>query len=192
MLVHKLRTICELYLYFVLREGQRKLSRRVPAKNEQDNATNTDWGNESMSHATRGLLKADRNHYVIKVLVAAAIYLVFKIAPPPAPITEAGMEVAGLFICAIYCWLTLSVGWTSMAIIFMLATTGIYSMNQVLQHSLGHSVTTMVLFCLMINYVLRDSGVLRRIAIWILTRPFSMGSPWTFFAMYCLAVFLVG
>lgn len=130
--------------------------------------------------------------YAAKLIIAVCIYLFFRLCPPFSPITEAGMQVVGIFFAVVYCWLTLGVGWTSFAAIILLGCTGIFTFPQILERSWGDNITMMVFGCLLMNGFLREASVLRRVAVWILTRPFARGKAWVFFAMFCLAVFAVG
>lgn len=132
-----------------------------------------------------------KDRYPITMAIVVAIYLLFRFLPPIDPITPAGMQVVGLLLCAMVLWIFVGIGWTSLFIIFMLPTTGVLTFNQTLQGSWGNSITIMVLTCLLLNYCMRETGLLQRISINIMTAKFARGKTWAFFTMYCVAVFAI-
>ena len=65
---------------------------------------------------------------VMHVIIALIIWAIFKwIIPAPAPMTDVGMEVCGVFIMATYLWITVGTGWTSILTICMVAISGAMS-----------------------------------------------------------------
>lgn len=134
------------------------------------------------------------SNYIIKMLIPLIIYILFKfILPAPAPMTAKGMEIVGVFIMACYYWIvTGQTGWTSILILCLVAVSGVMSATKVIQGSIGDWMFSFLMGCMLVNYVLSETGLSKRIAIWFITRKFAKGRPWTIILMFFLAMFVLG
>lgn len=126
------------------------------------------------------------------IIVSILLYVVFAfLIPPPAPMTKAGIQTVGVLFMIVYLWLTVSVAWPSVLAIFMFGTTGICSSSNILIKSWGYGMTSFMIFCLLLNYAMRETGLSRRLALFFVTRKFLKGKPWAIMAMFFLAVLFV-
>ena len=96
--------------------------------------------------------------YMINSLITVAIMLIFGMLPPFAPITQLGMQVAGIFIGLIYGWTTVGLIWPSMLGMILLSLTSYGSINQVLIEGFGSSTVVMILFILIFAAAVTASG----------------------------------
>lgn len=129
--------------------------------------------------------------YMINSLITVAIMLIFGMLPPFAPITQLGMQVAGIFIGLIYGWTTVGLIWPSMLGMILLSLTSYGSINQVLIEGFGSSTVVMILFILIFAAAVTASGVSRFIAMWFVTRKLLLGRPWLFSGIFLFVSFLL-
>ena len=128
---------------------------------------------------------------MINSLITVAIMLIFGMLPPFAPITQLGMQVAGIFIGLIYGWTTVGLIWPSMLGMILLSLTSYGSINQVLIEGFGSSTVVMILFILIFAAAVTASGVSRFIAMWFVTRKLLLGRPWLFSGIFLFVSFLL-
>lgn len=154
-----------------------------------------------MSGTTLAAKKTRNAAYYIKSIIGLAIMLLFGYIPAPAPMTQLGMVVLGQFIGLIFLWTFVDMVWPTFAgIVFFgfiakqvypgsFALSGVYEAGQ---QSIGSWVIVIVIGLLLLNEVLSETGIVRRIAFWFLTRKAARKSPWGFTFMFLLAVFVIG
>lgn len=138
--------------------------------------------------------------YYVKAIIGILIMIFFGFIPAPEPITQTGMIVLGLFIGMIYLWSAVDMVWPSIAGILFFGfvafdvfpnstqTNGIYEANV---QSFGNWCIIFIIGMLCLCEVLIQSGVMKRISVWALTRKFAQSSPWKFTFVYLLMVYLV-
>jgi sodium-dependent dicarboxylate transporter 2/3/5 len=139
--------------------------------------------------------------YYIKSAIGIAIMVFFGLIPAPAPITQTGMILLGQFIGLIFLWSTVDMVWpTFLAIaLFGFIATDIYpgsfalaSVYEAGMQSLGNWCVILVFGLLLICDVLSETGIIRRLALWFLTRKVAKRSPWGFIFMFLLASLVIG
>ena len=139
--------------------------------------------------------------YYIKAVIGIAIMLFFGLIPAPSPITQPGMVLLGQFIGLIFLWTTVDMVWPTFAAIvcFGFIATDIYpnsfalaSVYEAGMQSIGNWCVIIALSLLIFCEVLNETGIIRRIALWFLTRRTAKKSPWGFTFMFLLAGFVVG
>ena len=113
------------------------------------------------------------------IITVISILLMFcgRFVPPLFGLTSLGMQVAGIFIGTILLWMFVSVTWPSILCIIALILTPLYTYSTALSGSMGGYITSFVLFSSMVTYALRQTGFLKRIAIWFVTRPWAQKNP---------------
>lgn len=133
------------------------------------------------------------NKKLIHVLIAFAIWAIFKwLIPAPAPMTDVGMEICGVFVMATYLWITVETGWTSILIVCMVAVSGALTATNAIKSSFGDWMFAFLMACMLVNHVLSETGLSRRIAIWFITRKFVKGRPYLIVLMFFAAMFVLG
>ena len=135
--------------------------------------------------------KAQKN--LIHTGIALAIYLLFKfLLPAPAPITPDGMEVIGILILATYLWVSVGTGWTSVLTICLMGLTNYMSAANAIKGAFGDWMFAFLMGCMLVNAVLSETGLSRRIAMWFITRKFVNGRPYVIIGMFFVAMFVLG
>lgn len=133
------------------------------------------------------------NKSVIHVCIALAIWAIFKwLVPAPAPMSDTGMEICGVFIMATYLWITVGTGWTSILTVCMVAISGAMSATNAIKGSFGDWMFAFLMGCMLVNSVLSETGLSRRIAMWFITRKFVKGRPYIIILMFFAAMFVLG
>lgn len=135
--------------------------------------------------------KSDKK--LMHTIIALVIWAIFKwLIPAPAPMTPVGMEICGVFIMATYLWITVETGWTSILVVSMVAVSGAMSATNAIKNSFGDWMFAFLMACMLVNHVLSETGISRRIAIWFITRKFVKGRPYVIVLMFFTAMFVLG
>ncbi len=136
--------------------------------------------------------KTDRS-WKTKMLVAFVIYALFQfVLPNPEPITKAGMGVVGIFAATLYLWVTVGIGWPSLLCVGMMGTTGVCSASNLFAKTWGNVMVPFLVACFLLNYVMAETGLTRRFALWFVTRNFCKGKPWLIMFMFFLSILVIG
>ena len=134
--------------------------------------------------------------YYVKAFIGLAIMIFFQFIPAPAPITQIGMALLGYFIGLILLWSLVDMVWPTFIAICLFAfqaqqiypgsyqLAGIYEAGM---QSFGQWITLFVLGTLVICQALDETGTIRRITMWFLTRKYAKKNPWTFTFMLWLS-----
>ena len=126
-------------------------------------------------------------------LIALVILLVIRFAVPPVNgLTPVGVNVLALIVSVLYLWLTVGTDWVSLLALAGVALTGIMTPAQVYSASFGNATVMIILSCVLLNAVLADTGVVKWLATWFMTRRFVKGRPYLFIALYLLGVTVIG
>jgi sodium-dependent dicarboxylate transporter 2/3/5 len=156
---------------------------------------------ENLDGQTQGTAKKYDAAYYIKSIIGLAIMIFFGNIPAPAPITHVGMVVLGQFIGLIFLWTFVDMVWPTFAAIVLFgfiatqvypnsfAMAGIYEAGM---QSIGNWCVVIMIGLLIICEVLSETGLIKRIALWFLTRKFAKKSPWSFTFMFFLTTFILG
>lgn len=138
---------------------------------------------------TKQSLKVQSLHYFAALLLGLLLLFFLK---PGEHLTAVGVRVIAVMIPMLYLWLTANTHWTCLLALALLVTTGAMSANEVWAGSLGSFVVMTVLAYMILNVCLKETGVIDRIAVWFITRPFVRGRPYLFMAMFFASNLLIG
>lgn len=139
--------------------------------------------------------------YYIKAIIGIAIMLFFGQIPAPAPMTQLGMTIVGQFIGLIFLWTFVDMVWPTFVGIVLMGSvafqvfpnsTQIAGIYEAGAQSMGSWVTVIVITLLFFTEVLVETGIIRRFALWFITRKAAHKSGWAFTTMFFLATLLVG
>ncbi len=132
--------------------------------------------------------------YVINTSIALIIYVTFSfILPPLEPVTKGGMGVLGVFLAMMYLlFVAENVTWPCFMAVGLLGFTNVTSAANIIGQSWGSVMTVFVVATLLLNYAMTETGLIRRVAIWFITRKFLKGHPWMMLFMYFLSILLLG
>lgn len=130
---------------------------------------------------------------VVHFLIGLAIYLIFKfVIQAPEPMSDTGIEFVGIMLMAVYYWITIGTGWPSLFTILMVGFSGATKVTGAISLSFGDWMFAFLFGCMLINHVLSETGLSRRIAIWFITRKFVKGRPYLIVAMFFAAMWVLG
>lgn len=129
---------------------------------------------------------------LILSLLALAVYIVFNFLPATDALSTTSFQVLGIFLATMILWLGVSITWPTLFCLTALALTPLYTGNSVFSTAYSIWVPSFVLFSSLICYALSKTGFLRRVAIWLITRPFARKRPWAFVTMLCLSPLIIG
>lgn len=129
----------------------------------------------------------------VHFIIALVIGLVLLIALQPVNgLTPVGIRVIAVLIPTLYLWLTTNTHWTCFLTLALLVMTQAMTPNEVWAGSIGHFVVITVISYMLLNVALSETGVIKRIAMWFVTRKFVQGRPYAFMAMFFGSNVLIG
>ncbi len=131
----------------------------------------------------------------ILALFLGIVGLAWFVIPAPAPMTDVGVKVLGLFVAAIVGWTLTEEQWVSILAFIIAMFTGVWANIAAAMPSTwgGDNFMFMAMMFFVIAY-LQASGFSKFTASWLLTRKALNGHPWRIFGMlliigWILAVF---
>lgn len=125
------------------------------------------------------------------IALVLGLLIAFGIRPDNG-ISSLGVHVLAVTVASLYLWLTVNTSWCSLLFLGLLVMTGAMTPNAVWAGSMGHfAVITMIVFS-MLNYALKDTGVIDRIAAWFITRKIARRRPYVFLGLFFLSNLVIG
>lgn len=128
-------------------------------------------------------------HIFIAVILAVAVKLC---VPAANGLTTVGVSVLAVLLPVLYLWLTVGTDWVSLFALAAIIISGVLTASATYAGSIGNSTVVIVITCMALNKVLSDTGGIRKIAFWFLTREVVRNRPYIFMAMFFLAATLLG
>ena len=127
-------------------------------------------------------------------VLAVSLFLMFgnALLPNMWGLNRTGMATVCIFAGTMLLMILCNLIWPLFLGIMAFVVNDVYTLNQALSISLGHNLMWFTVYCCMMLYVLRETGILRRMAIWLISRPFAKKSPWLFLGSIYLATMLMG
>jgi sodium-dependent dicarboxylate transporter 2/3/5 len=129
--------------------------------------------------------------YIIHCMIYFLFLFGFQLLPAPDPITPMGMKVIGCFLSMLWGWTFIDLIWTSLLTLTVFALSGYMPFNQAMMNGFGHNFTIMAMFMGILFGFVSQSGLSRKIALFILTRKISEGRPWVLTMMIFVATYAV-
>ncbi len=133
-----------------------------------------------------------KTRQTVFTVIGICIMFMFQLIPAPQGLTPLDMQITGVFFGTIFLWLTVSTFWPSLLAIVAVTMTPVFTHAQALSGSMGSWVTSFVLFSSILTFALSKSGILRRIAIWFITRPIAKKNPWVLIFLFFLGPLVMG
>lgn len=131
-------------------------------------------------------------HYV-HVAVMVLLMFAFRFIPAPAPITEYGMQVLGIFLGIVYGWCFAGgLAMPSLLAIVAMCTTDYGGGMSVLGNILANSTVCMIVFASFLMGPLNDSGVGNWLMAKLLNMDFAKGHPWRITAILIIGLYFMG
>lgn len=137
--------------------------------------------------------KAKNTKYFINVAIVIVIMVFFRFIPTFGSMTTLGMTVLGIFIGALYGWITCDMIWPSILALVMLGLSdygGDNSVSTVLTTAVSNSNVQLMLWLLVFSALLTTTGVSRWLVSKLVNSKFCIGHPWRFSVIICFAVYL--
>ena len=111
---------------------------------------------------------------------------------PVNGLTDLGVRVLAVTIPTLYLWLTVNTGWCALLFLGLLILTGAMTPTEVWAGSMGHfAVITMIVFSIL-NYALKETGLIDRAACWFVSRRIARGRPLVFLGLFFLSNLVIG
>lgn len=128
------------------------------------------------------------------VITIVSIFLMYgnMLLPPFPGLSRTGMSILCIFAGTMMMLLFVSLTWPVVLSVLSYAVCGVYTLPAAISMSFGHHIFWFVAFSGMIMNALNREGMLRRLAIWMISRPFARRSPWMFLSTYFFVILLVG
>lgn len=128
------------------------------------------------------------------VVTALGLFLLFanKLLPVIPGMNETGTSVVCIFVGTILMLILVDLRWPCFLCVLAFATNGIYTLPNALSVAFGHNLFWLIALSGMLLGVLEDTGIIRRIAISIITCPLSKKGPWFFVGLLLFASLFIG
>lgn len=117
---------------------------------------------------------------LVKILVSLLIIVAFWFLPAPAPMTQIGMRVIGVFIGTVLLLSLVDTVWPAILAVALLGRTGVASLNSAIAGTLGSWIVYFILMSFVMTYALNKSGFTDRLVAKFMGMKFVSRSPWTF------------
>ena len=117
---------------------------------------------------------------LLKIVICFAIMLAFWFMPAPAPLTDVGMRVIGIFIGTVLLLSTVDTVWPAILAVALLGRSGVATLNEAIAGTLGSWIIYFILMSFVMTYALNKSGFTDRLVAKFMSMKFVSKSPWTF------------
>lgn len=126
-------------------------------------------------------------------IIIVSLFLLFgtRLLTPPAGMTEAGLQVAGILVGGLALWLFVSVDWSSLLVLFALMLVPGLSPVGVVAGSMGNNTAFYLMLCFMLSASLQKTGVAHRLAVYFMTSKLSRKGPWFTVGMIFASIFIL-
>lgn len=146
-----------------------------------------------MENAKNKLKSLNTPKTYINIAISLAIMIIFRFIPAPAPITEMGMQIIGIFFAMIWAWITVDIAWSTLFYLVMLgATTDYDSVVNVVKSGLAHNGVLLAFFVMIFTSVFNVSGTSKFLAGRIVSMKIGKGRPYVLLILISAASFIVG
>lgn len=127
---------------------------------------------------------------IMNVISFAFIFL-FRFVPAPEGLSVDSMQMIGIFIGMLLLWNFSGIGWTSLLCMTVIVLFKIMTQTEIFANGIGNWVNSFLYAFFMISYVMAETGLSKRMAIWSVSNRFASRGPWTFIVIFLFAsVFL--
>ncbi len=132
------------------------------------------------------------NKTFINVIIAAIIFFLLKLLIPPVNgLTPIGVTVIAAFVITVYLWITEGTSWPSLLGIMLFCLSGVKTVNEIFAAAFGSWLIPFLIITMLFSVALSETGVIRRIITWFITRNFVEKKPWAFTTMFLVGIYFV-
>ena len=94
-----------------------------------------------------------------KLIVSLLIIVLFWFLPAPAPLTQIGMRVIGIFIGTVLLLSLVDTVWPAILAVALLGRSGVATLNEAIAGTLGSWIVYFILMSFVMTYALNKSGL---------------------------------
>ncbi|MBR5318539.1 MAG: hypothetical protein IKU46_02975 [Peptococcaceae bacterium] len=136
--------------------------------------------------------KKQRSELLVVAIYFAIVALFWTVVPAPAPLTEVGIKVLGLFFAFIVGFTMTEAPWVHLVSFVLAMFTGVFANIAAIMPSTwgGDTFLFMLLLFVVIEY-LRFSGFSKFVSAYLLSRPFLVGHPYRIIGMLMLVAWIL-
>ena len=131
---------------------------------------------------------------IIYLHIVIGFFLMFlfgRVIPPIYPLTEVGMQVAGVFVGVVWLWVTIGFLWPSLIALVAFGLTDFASFGQVVQMAFGSQVPMLLLFSMVLFGSPEHVGATSYITRWFLSRKIFNNRPIVFSFIFFVATYSI-
>ena len=129
--------------------------------------------------------------YYINSLIVLLLMFAFKYIPAPEPITQMGMACLGIFLGAVWGWITVGMLWPSLMGLIAYGFSGYVSVSDAFTQGFGHNNTLTLIIIFGILGIMESAGLTEWIALKIVHLRIGKGRPWVIIFLLFLASFVL-
>jgi len=126
-------------------------------------------------------------HVFIAIFLDLAISL---LVPAANGLTDIGVRAIGAAVATVYLWTFVATDWTSLLSVLLFAVAGVMPFGTLL--TTGATPVLLIITMSAVTIPLSKTGFIARVINWFITRKVVKGHPWLFFALYFLAIYIIG
>ena len=136
------------------------------------------------------LMKGTPKYYINSAIVLLLMFC-FRFIPAPAPITQMGMACLGIFLGAVWGWITVGMLWPSLMGLVAYGFSGYISVSDAFTQGFGHNNTLTLIIIFGILGIMESAGLTEWIALKIIHMRVGKGRPWVIMFLLALAAFVL-
>jgi len=126
----------------------------------------------------------NKKQYINYLIALIMGILIFTLGQPGEYLTETGVRVLAIVVPIIWIWLTGEMFWSSLLFLGLVVMMQIMPAARTWEASMGHFAIILLLVFLLIDGCLGETGALKKVANWFITRKFVEGRPYAFLCMF--------
>ena len=136
-------------------------------------------------------MRKNKTYFHVGIALILGLLIGFGLRPANG-LTNLGIRVLAVTIPSLYLWLTVNTSWCALLFLALLILTGAMTPTEVWAGSMGHfAVITMIVFSIL-NYALKETGVIDQAASWFVSRKIARGRPLVFLGLFFLSNLVIG
>ena len=129
--------------------------------------------------------------YYLNSAIVVLLMALFRFIPPIGSMTTLGMTILGIFLGALWGWITCDMIWPSVLALVMLGFSG-YTTNvsEALTSTISNGTIQLILWLLVFSAVLTTTGISKYFVTKLVRSRFCKGHPWRLSIVICLATWI--
>ena len=129
--------------------------------------------------------------YYINSAIVVLLMVLFRFIPPFGSMTALGMTILGIFLGALWGWITCDMIWPSVLALVMLGFSG-YTENvaEALTNTISNGTIQLILWLLVFSALLTTTGISKWVVMKLVNSRLCKGHPWRLSIIICLAVWI--